>query len=61
MHALASPHPPPPVRPPPPAAPADTDRAVLRWVWHSRFGTIVIEVRGDDVFVDGDRVAPHVP
>lgn len=37
------------------------DRAALQWIWHSRFGTIVIEVRGKDVFVNGDRVAPHAP
>ena len=44
------------------AAPAgSTARAAIRWIWHSRFGTIVIEVRGDDVFVDGDRVTPHAP
>jgi hypothetical protein len=38
-----------------------TDRHAKQWVWHSRFGTIVIEVQGDDVFVNGDRVAPHGP
>jgi hypothetical protein len=31
-----------------------------RWVWHSRYGTIVIEVVGNTVFVDGQRVEPHV-
>lgn len=40
-----------------PAAP----RPAARWVWQSRFGAIVIEVRGDDVYVNGDRVEPHVP
>ncbi len=44
------------------AAPVNPpDRAAKQWVWHSRFGTIVIEVRGNDVFVNGDRVAPHAP
>lgn len=38
-----------------------SDRAAEQWIWHSRFGTIVIEVRGRDVFVNGDRVAPHAP
>jgi hypothetical protein len=38
-----------------------SDRAAQQWIWHSRFGTIVIEVRGRDVFVNGDRVAPHAP
>lgn len=37
------------------------DRLTQQWVWHSRFGTIVIEVRGKEVFVNGDRVAPHAP
>lgn len=36
-------------------------RPAMQWIWHSRFGTIVIEVRGNDVFVNGDRVAPHAP
>ena len=26
------------------------------WVWHGRFGTIVIEVRGDDPYVNGQKV-----
>ena len=43
------------------AAAGASDRAVEQWVWHSRFGAIVIEVRGKDVFVNGDRVAPHAP
>jgi len=34
--------------------------AVLRWVWESKFGPIVIEVVGNDVFVNGQRVEPHV-
>jgi hypothetical protein len=37
------------------------DLAAQQWVWQSRFGTIVIEVRGKDVFVNGDRVTPHAP
>lgn len=40
---------------------APADRPATRWVWHGRFGTILIEVRGDEVFVDGERVEPHVP
>ncbi len=46
----------------------DADAPVLRgmelasrWVWHGRYGTIVIEVRGEDVFVNGERVEPHAP
>jgi len=31
------------------------------WVWHSRYGTIVIAVQGDEVFVNGDRVQRHAP
>lgn len=38
-----------------------SDRTPQQWIWHSRFGTIVIEVRGRDVFVNGDQVAPHAP
>ena len=34
---------------------------VLRWLWHSRFGDILIEVMGDEVFVNGQRVRRHVP
>ena len=35
------------------AAPADP---VQRWVWQGRYGTIVIEVRADDVYVNGQKV-----
>jgi len=34
---------------------------VLQFVWQSRYGSILIEVIGADVFVDGQRVEPHVP
>jgi len=34
---------------------------VLRCVWESRYGSILIEVVGDEVFVNGQRVEPHVP
>jgi hypothetical protein len=34
---------------------------VLRWVWHSRFGEMLIEVMGDEVFVNGQRVNRHAP
>ena len=33
----------------------------LRYVWESRYGTILIEVSGTDVFVNGQRVEPHIP
>jgi hypothetical protein len=29
---------------------------VLRTVWESRFGPMLIEVRGEDIFVNGQRV-----
>ncbi len=29
---------------------------VLRYVWESRFGAMLIEVRGEDVFVNNQRV-----
>ena len=32
---------------------------VLRWVWQSKFGAILIEVVGPDVFVNGQRVERH--
>jgi hypothetical protein len=32
-----------------------------RWLWHSRFGAILIEVIGADVFVNGKRAEPHAP
>lgn len=34
---------------------------VRRWVWESRHGAILIEVVGDDTFVNGQRVEPHAP
>jgi len=34
---------------------------VLRYVWESRYGSILIEVSGSDVFVNGQRVEPHTP
>lgn len=34
---------------------------VLRWVWHSRFGEMLIEVIGDEVFVNGQPVHRHAP
>lgn len=34
---------------------------VQRYVWHSRFGAMLIEVAGGEVFVNGQRVEPHVP
>jgi hypothetical protein len=33
---------------------------VLRWVWHNRFGEVLIEVVGKQVFVNGQAVAPYV-
>jgi hypothetical protein len=36
--------------------PAPTHGATQRWVWHGRYGTIVIEVRGDDAYVNGQKV-----
>ena len=38
-----------------------TSDGVLRWVWQSRFGAILIEVVGDEVFVNGQRVGRHDP
>lgn len=33
-------------------------RGVQRFVWASRFGAILIEVAGDEVFVNGGKVLP---
>jgi hypothetical protein len=38
-----------------------TTRETARWVWHGPYGPIVIEVIGDSVYVDGDRVEPYRP
>lgn len=32
---------------------------VLRWLWRGRFGEMLIEVIGDEVFVNGQRVSRH--
>jgi hypothetical protein len=34
---------------------------VLRHLWDSRYGPILIEVIDDQVFVNGDRVEPVTP
>jgi hypothetical protein len=33
---------------------------VQRWVWHSSFGEVLIEVVGEQVFVNRQLVAPYV-
>ena len=35
-------------------------QGVARWVWHSRFGSMLIEVIEDAVFVNGQPVEVHV-
>jgi hypothetical protein len=32
---------------------------VQRWVWEGRYGSMLIEVIGERVFVDGQPVEPH--
>lgn len=34
---------------------------VQRWVWEGRYGPMLLEVDGDQVFVNGQRVQPHEP
>jgi hypothetical protein len=34
---------------------------VQRWVWEGRYGPMLVEVAGDEVFVNGQRVQPHEP
>ena len=41
-----------------PALPLASD-GVRRWLWHGRFGDMLIEVAGEQVFVNGQRVEPH--
>ncbi len=40
-----------------PLLPLSTN-GVARWVWESRFGSMLIEVADDSVFVNGKRVVP---
>ncbi len=44
-----------PVRPPPVATKGSSAHA---YIWNGKFGTMVIEVRGEDVYVNGQRVEP---
>ena len=41
-----------------PSVPLSSD-SVRRWVWHGRHGAMLIEVIGDEAFVNGQRVEPH--
>ena len=43
-----------------PSLPLGSD-GVRRWVWHGRHGAILIEVIGDEAFVNGQRVEPYAP
>jgi hypothetical protein len=43
-----------------PSLPLASD-GVRRWVWHSRYGAMLIEAIGTEVFVNGQRVEPHAP
>jgi len=42
-----------------PSLPLGSD-GVQRWVWHSRFGEMLIEAVGEQVLVNGKPVTPHV-
>lgn len=42
-----------------PSLPLGSD-GVQRWVWHSRFGEVLIEVVGEQVSVNGRPVTPHI-
>jgi hypothetical protein len=47
-----------------PGAPQELPLAsegVQRYLWESRFGSILIEVTQDGMFVNGDRVEPCAP
>ncbi len=41
-----------------PEAPALTRVGAERYVWHSAFGSMLIEVRDGAAFVNGERVLP---
>ena len=41
-----------------PSLPLASD-GVRRWAWQSRYGAMLIEVIGEEVFVNGQRVEPH--
>jgi hypothetical protein len=43
------------------AALALASEDVLRYVWDSRYGSMLIEVSGDEVLVNGQRVERHRP
>lgn len=32
---------------------------VMRWIWEGQYGPMLIEVIGEDVFVNSQRVEPH--
>ena len=32
---------------------------VLRWLWQGRYGSMLIEVVGEEVYVNGQRVEPY--
>lgn len=41
-----------------PSLPLASD-GVQRWVWQGRYGAMLIEVIGDEIFVNTRRVEPH--
>ena len=43
-----------------PSLPLGSD-GVRRWVWRGRPGASLIEVIGDEAFVNGQRVEPYAP
>lgn len=43
-----------------PAVPAATGNT-QRWVWHGRFGAMLIEVIGERIYVNGQQVVRHAP
>jgi len=36
-----------------------TTPGIQRWVWEGRYGRMLIEVAGGDVYVNSQRVEPH--
>ena len=50
-----------PLSQPPLQVPSHVQAPVQQFSWQSRFGTMLIEVRGDAVYVNGQRVEQAPP
>jgi hypothetical protein len=48
-----------PARDEPQVSSATASEGDLRWVWESHYGSILIEVVGNEAYVNGERVERH--